>query len=223
MIKTVPDFFYEQKIWNENQLVIGIDEVGRGCLAGPVYVGAVCYPHPSTSTINWETLSTIGINDSKKLSQKKREELSPFIQNSALAYAIGSSDVSMINSYGIVYAVQHAIYKAVEDISTKLKNKKVHLLLDAFELKKINDLQITGQTAIIKGDSKSISIASASIIAKVARDEMMNEISQQIPEYKWDHNKGYGTQDHRDAIKKYGKHPQHRDLFLRKILSDHTR
>jgi ribonuclease HII len=214
MNKRLPTFEYETPLWKQKYLVIGIDEVGRGALAGPVGVGAVCFD-PS----KFKLLQNLGINDSKKLSAPKREKLSEEIKNSVLAYSVQFSPVTVIDSEGIVSAVNAAIRVAVEEIQINLATKLTfHLLLDAFELPNVIGKSITGQTAIVKGDAKSISIAAASILAKVQRDSDMIQLSESYRPYDWAQNKGYGTLYHLNAIKLHGPTSHHRKLYIRNVL-----
>lgn len=181
--------------------IAGIDEVGRGCLAGPVMTAAVILP--KDCIIQY-------INDSKKLSPSKREAISAEIKNKALDIGIGMIDSVTIDKINILQAT----YKSMQESVKNLKLKPDIILVDALTIPKIEIEQLS----IIKGDSKSISIAAASIIAKVTRDKLMYDCSKIYPEYGFDKNKGYGTDDHIKAIKKYGLCPIHRQTFLRNIL-----
>lgn len=219
---TLPTFEFEEKLWDENYLVIGVDEVGRGALAGPVYVGAVVYSQRIYKREK-NKFTQLGINDSKQLTIKKREQLSDEISRLSLNHSVGFSTVANINKYGIVKSVQQALRSAVNDLLTSVeKNQKVFLLIDAFTCPYVKNIGLNNQLGIIKGDCKSISIASASIIAKVARDAHMKELAEAYPLYGWEENVGYGTLKHREAIIKYGKTKYHRDLYLRKITSNNT-
>lgn len=197
--KIKPTFNYELIHWNNGlQFVAGVDEVGRGCFAGPVVAGAVILPAHFSKTDK--------INDSKKLSAKVRKELSEIIKEYALAYAIAEISVSVINKVGIGKAAQMAFAKAVSD----LKKAPEHILIDAFP---IESIALHVQTPIIKGDSLSISIAAASIIAKVYRDELMETLHPQYEAYDFATNKGYGTKKHREAIGMHGLSDIHRTSF----------
>lgn len=201
----------EKQLWEQDFHIIGIDEVGRGPLAGPVTVGGVCF-----SSKDSDKLLTLGIRDSKKLPEHKRLELSKIIASKASAYSVVSSDVEHINTYGIVNAIQTATRQVVGNILTSLKNPKpIFLLLDYMSFFDIPSIQKEHMKFIVKGDSISVSIASASIIAKVYRDNYMSELSEKFPAYSWNKNKGYATADHREAIKKYNISPFHRLLFVR--------
>ncbi|MRZ81002.1 ribonuclease HII [Paeniclostridium sordellii] len=179
----------------------GIDEAGRGPLAGPV-VAAVVVFKPGTKIE--------GINDSKKLSEAKRDELFEIIKEEALDYGIGIVQKDEIDEYNILNATYMAMKKAVNC----LKQKPDYLLVDAAH---IPDVDIE-QKSIIKGDSKSISIAAASILAKVTRDSIMYEYDKMYPEYGFASHKGYGTDQHYKAIREHGITSIHRRSFLKNIL-----
>jgi ribonuclease HII len=213
---TFPDFSYEKSLWQENFQVIGVDEVGRGCLAGPVYAAAFCVPLTHTLTFLQE-LESLGINDSKKLTAPKREMIAKHLQTLPVHFAIGSSNVTAINTHGIVKATNQAMAQAILKVIEKLKTTNAHILADGPQILH-PDLEMFKQTPLIKGDSLSLSIAAASILAKVARDKYMTELSQQYPHYFWHENKGYGTLTHRQAILNHGVSNHHRTLFVRNIL-----
>ena len=181
--------------------ICGIDEVGRGCLFGPVTAAAVIMP---LSFNNNEKNIIEGIEDSKKILPKTREELSKKIIEKSIAYSIYSVSEKIIDEINILNATKLAMIKAVEN----LKIKPDILFIDALEL----DIDIK-QISIIKGDSKSYSIGCASILAKVSRDEMMNNLPEEYQKYKISKNKGYGTKEHLEAIKKYGPSDKHRFTF----------
>ena len=198
--------------------IAGIDEVGRGPLAGPVYAACVVLPE------NWDVP---GINDSKKLSAKKREELSKVIKEKALAYGIGIADAAEIDDINILEATKNAMRRAVIACNDMLaSNAHAHetcsdtqatpkidmLLIDAVKL----DIDIESES-IIKGDEKSLSIAAASIVAKVARDDYMTEMDSVYPGYDFAGNKGYGTARHYEGLRTIGYTPIHRRTFLRKF------
>ena len=191
----------ETDLWSKNiNNICGIDEVGRGCLAGPVYSAAVVLDQNT----NFEYKDFNQINDSKKLSEKKREKLFDYIIDIS-KFGIGICTVEEIDHLGIQQAVKVSMIRAVES----LEIQPDHLLIDNMKL----DLDIP-QTSIIKGDQISKSISSASIIAKVSRDNLMkNQISNNFPMYKFEKNKGYGTKEHMDAIKTFGITKQHRKSF----------
>ncbi|MED5255161.1 MAG: ribonuclease HII [Chloroflexota bacterium] len=191
----------ETDLWSKNiNNICGIDEVGRGCLAGPVYSAAVVLDQKT----NFGSKDFNQINDSKKLSEKKREKLFDYIIDIS-KFGIGICTVEEIDHLGIQQAVKVSMIRAVES----LEIQPDHLLIDNMKL----DLDIP-QTSIIKGDQISKSISSASIIAKVSRDNLMkNQISNNYPMYKFEKNKGYGTKEHMDAIKTFGITKQHRKSF----------
>ena len=194
-----PTFEFETKLWEQGlSHIAGIDEVGRGCFAGPVVAAAVILP----STFN----ATDKINDSKKLSPKVRKELAEIIKKHATAYSIAEVSVPVINELGIGKATQQAFRMAVSN----LEIAPDHILMDAFL---IDDIAPTVQTPIIHGDQLSISIAAASIIAKVFRDELMEKLHEQYEVYDFFTNKGYGTKKHRDAIGIHGLCDLHRTSF----------
>ena len=178
--------------------ICGIDEVGRGPLAGPVYTAAVILPADN---------KLLYVNDSKKLSEKKREELYDEIMNTALAVGIGCNSPERIDEINILQATYEAMAMAVNN----LKIKPDVLLIDAVHIPQLESFK---QVSIIKGDAKSISIAAASIVAKVTRDRLMAEYAKEYPEYGFEHNKGYGSADHIAALKKYGPCPLHRRSFI---------
>lgn len=182
-------------------MVCGIDEVGRGPLAGPVMAAAVILP---------KDCDILYINDSKKLSEKKREELYDVIMDQAIAAAVGSASVERIDEINILQAT----YEAMRDAISKLKISPDILLNDAVTIPDVNIRQVP----IIKGDAKSISIGAASIIAKVSRDRLMLQYDSVFPEYGFASNKGYGSAKHIEAIKKYGPCPIHRKTFIGNFL-----
>lgn len=192
--------FYEKKYAAYGNIG-GVDEVGRGPLAGPVVAGAVILP---------KDCRILYINDSKKLSAKRREELYDEIAKEAVAVAIGMADEKRIDEINILQAT----YEAMKEAIGKLAVPADCLLIDAVT---IPDLLVP-QVPIIKGDAKSQSIAAASIIAKVYRDRMMDEFDLLYPEYGFASNKGYGTAAHIAAIRKYGPCPIHRMSFIGKFI-----
>ncbi len=200
-IERIENLCQYEKEYSQYDFICGIDEVGRGPLAGPVVAGAVVLPKGSR---------ILYINDSKKLSAKKREELFDIIKEEALDYGIGIVDNEEIDEYNILNATYMAMNKALN----ALKKKPDYLLLDAVT---IPDLDIK-QFPIIKGDAKSISIAGASILAKVTRDRLMYKYDEIYPQYGFKHHKGYGTKEHYEAIEKYGITPIHRKSFLKNVL-----
>ena len=187
---------YERKYSNYTY-ICGIDEVGRGPLAGPVVAGAVILP---------KDCDILYINDSKKLSEKKREELYDIIMEKAVATGIGYASVDRIDEINILQATFEAMREAI----SKLELTPDILLNDAVTIPQVDIKQVP----IIKGDAKSISIGAASIIAKVTRDRLMVDYDTVFPEYGFASNKGYGSAQHIEAIKKYGPCPIHRRTFI---------
>ena len=180
--------------------ICGVDEAGRGPLAGPVCAAAVILP--PTTIID-------GVNDSKKLTEKKREALFDVIKATAVSYSIAYASVEEIESINILNATMLAMKRAVEGLDVKAD----YAMIDG---NKMPPLDIDGET-IVKGDAKSMSIACASIIAKVSRDRLLYDYAKEYPQYHFDKHKGYGTAAHREAIIKYGPCPYHRMSFLKKI------
>lgn len=183
--------------------VCGVDEAGRGPLAGPVCAAAVIFP---------EGLVIDGIDDSKKLSEKKREKMFDIIKKEAIAYSVKWASVDEIESINILNAALLAMKRAIEG----LKIPADFALIDG---NKTPDISIPC-VSIVKGDALSQSIGAASILAKVSRDRLMLELAEKYPEYHFEKHKGYGTKLHRDALLKYGPCEIHRPSFLKKILGE---
>ena len=190
-----------EKQYKDYGYICGIDEVGRGPLAGPVVAGAVILPKGKR---------ILYVNDSKKLSEKKRDELFDVIKEEALSYGIGIVSPERIDEINILQAT----YEAMRDAVSQLSVQPDLLLNDAVTIPGIDIKQIP----IIKGDAKSLSIASASILAKVTRDRLMTEYDSLYPEYGFAKHKGYGTKVHIEAIKKYGPCPIHRRTFIKNFI-----
>ena len=187
---------YEKELYVQGiNLIAGVDEVGRGPLAGPVVAAAVILP---------KNCKIKGLNDSKKIPKKKHQEIFQAVKDNALAIAIGIMDNQIIDQVNIYEATKLAMKEAI----LQLDPQPEHLLIDAMEL----DLPIS-QTSIIKGDANSLSIAAASIIAKVTRDELMAKYDQEFPGYDFAQNAGYGTAKHLEGLKKYGVTTIHRTSF----------
>lgn len=194
---------YEKRLKiNGCHVIAGLDEAGRGPLAGPVVAAAV---------VLGDEFDVLGIDDSKKLSETQRETLYKEIISHSQAYGIGTASVEEIDELNILNATKLAMKRAIINLGVKPD----HLLIDALELDGIN----AGQTAIIKGDQKSLSIAAASILAKVTRDKMVVEISKTYPMYGFEHHKGYGTKEHCQAILQYGPTELHRKAFIRNLMA----
>lgn len=185
------------------KFIAGVDEAGRGPLAGPVYAAAV---------ILKEGAVIDGINDSKKLTEKKREELFDIIIENSVSYAIASVDEKVIDEVNIL----NATHMAMNDAVGKLKQKADFVLIDGNSIKNMN----TPHETVVKGDAKSISIAAASILAKVSRDRYITEMAEKYPQYGFEKHKGYGTKAHNEAILEHGPSPIHRKTFLKKLLGD---
>ncbi|MBI4990675.1 ribonuclease HII [Candidatus Gottesmanbacteria bacterium] len=249
----MPDLKYEKKYWKQGyQLVVGIDEVGRGAFAGPVAAAAAAlriqnsprftkimhvhkYGESEKKKLDEliKYVLTFGIDDSKKLSPKRRKELAKVIKK-YFCYGIGQASVAEINRLGIVKATERAMRRAIKQLIAQNPKSKIpsskqiqnpnfqnpkqtaFVLVDAFHVKYIPGVGLKNQKGIIHGDSKSISIASASILAKVYRDNLMQKLSLKYRKYHWEENKGYGTEKHREAIKRYGITRHHRQKFVEK-------
>ncbi|HHZ05750.1 MAG TPA: ribonuclease HII [Clostridiales bacterium] len=194
---------YEKDVQTQGFLhICGVDEAGRGPLAGPVCAAAVILP--SNTIID-------GVNDSKKLSEKKREALFDVITETALTYCVAFGTVDEIEEYNILNATMLTMKRAVEG----LKLSADYALIDGNRLPLLD----IDAKAIVKGDATSMSIAAASILAKVSRDRLMLEMAKKYPQYSFEKHKGYGTKVHIEALKEYGPCPIHRKSFLKKILS----
>ena len=192
--------FEKKAIAKGYKAVCGVDEAGRGPLAGPVCAAAVILP---------EGVIIDGVNDSKKLSEKKREALFDVIREQSLAYSIAYATVAEIEEINILNAAMLAMKRAVEGLSVKAD----YAMIDGNRLPEID----IDSECIVKGDAKSMSIACASILAKVSRDRLLYKYAEEYPMYGFDKHKGYGTAAHREAILKYGPCPYHRKSFLKKL------
>lgn len=192
---------YEHEFWNEGiNVIAGVDEVGRGPLAGPVVTCAVVLPHD---------FDVYEVNDSKQLSEKKRYELADQIKAKSIDYSYGIADNKLIDDINIYEATRVAMKEAV----LGLKELPQEIIVDAMQI----DVDIQ-QLKLIKGDAKSASVSAASILAKTYRDDLMKQYDKQYPEYDFVNNAGYGTKKHLDALHKYGATPIHRRSF--KPVSD---
>ena len=185
------------------RIICGVDEAGRGPLAGPVCAAAVILP---------PNAEIPGLNDSKKLTDKRRRELFPIIKEQAIAYGIGLASHEEIDQINILQAT----YLAMERALAQLSIKPELALIDGNRAK---DFGIPVQT-VVKGDSLSASIAAASILAKVTRDDLMTQVAEEYPEYQFDIHKGYGTKAHYEALTAYGPSPVHRMTFLKKFYGE---
>ena len=195
----IEDSFYDQGL----QVICGVDEAGRGPLAGPVCAAAVILPRG---------LEIPGLNDSKKLSDKRRRELFPQIQKQALAFGIGFASEKEIDDINILQAT----FLAMERALAQLPVKPELVLIDGNREK---DFGIPVKT-VVKGDSLSANIAAASILAKVSRDDVMLEMAREYPQYGFEIHKGYGTKAHYDALRQFGSSPIHRQTFLKKFYGE---
>lgn len=179
---------------HENLVEAGCDEAGRGCLAGAVYAAAVILPHDFRNEL---------LNDSKQLTEKQRYALREVVEREALAWAVGVVIPEEIDRINILNASFLAMHRAVD----QLKLRPEHLLIDGNRFKKYQDVP---HTTVVKGDGKYMAIAAASVLAKTYRDDYMNRLAEEYPQYDWDSNKGYPTKKHREAIRLYGTTPYHR-------------
>lgn len=177
-----------------NLVEAGCDEAGRGCLAGAVYAAAVILPHDFRNEL---------LNDSKQLTEKQRYALREVVEREALAWAVGVVTPEEIDRINILNASFLAMHRAVD----QLKLRPEHLLIDGNRFKKYQDVP---HTTVVKGDGKYMAIAAASVLAKTYRDDYMNRLAEEYPQYDWDSNKGYPTKKHREAIRLYGTTPYHR-------------
>ena len=199
----MPDYLIEKEIIESGKkIVAGVDEAGRGPLAGPVCAAAVILP---------VDLEIEGLNDSKKLSEKKREKLYDIIIDKAVAYDIQLVDNEVIDEINILQATMLAMTNAVNSLSVKPD----FVIIDGNRLPE--QLEIPAK-AVVKGDAKSMSIAAASILAKVTRDRLMLELAKEYPEYEFERHKGYGTQLHCEKLREFGPCKIHRKTFIKKIL-----
>jgi len=189
---------HEKSLWESGkEYIAGVDEVGRGPLAGPVVTAAVILP---------KDFKLLGVDDSKKLTPKKRDELFDQIKEAAICYAIGRRESDRIDEINILEATKEAMLDAINNLNVKPD----HVLIDAVTLKNLS----VPQTALIHGDAISVSIAAASILAKVTRDREMVEMAQKYPGYAFESNKGYGTKAHYEGLANLGPCPIHRKTFL---------
>lgn len=189
-------YSYERELINKGiTLIAGVDEVGRGPLVGPVVTAAVILP------VNYKLE---GLTDSKKLSEKKRDKFYDIIMQDAISVSVGMKDNKVIDEVNIYEATKLAMMEAINKLSVKPE----HVLIDAMPL----DIAID-HTSIIKGDAKSLSIAAASVIAKVTRDRMMYELDKKYPMYNYKKNKGYPTKEHVEALNKYGITDEYRKTY----------
>jgi len=186
-----------KKFYLENTIEVGTDEAGRGCLAGPVVAAAVILPADFEHPL---------LNDSKQLTEKQRELLRPFIEENALAFGVAFISEAIIDKINILQASILGMHKSIE----KLSITPEHIIVDGNKFKSYKNIQ---HTTVIKGDAKFMSIAAASVLAKTYRDEFMQKIDLEFPDYAWEKNKGYPTKQHRNAIREFGVTKYHRKTF----------
>lgn len=183
--------------YSELEFECGTDEAGRGCLAGPVTAAAIILPEDFQLNL---------LNDSKQLSEKVREKLKPLIEEKAISFSVTNLEPKIIDEINIL----NASIKAMQECIVKLNPTPLYIIVDGNRFKPINNIPYS---TIVKGDSKYMSIAAASVLAKTYRDEYMNKIHEEFPMYNWKKNKGYPTEEHREAIRKYGTTKYHRMSF----------
>lgn len=224
---TRPTFDEEKKLWKKGYTVIGIDEVGRGAFAGPVVAAAVVFSirHPEALAKGSHEIllgqlthqnDNIIIDDSKRLNPKQRRDAAIWIKKNCLSFSVAEVGLSTINKHGIGIATQIAFRKTLNLLrfdDSNHRSKKRFVLIDGFHVKYLKGFGLKNQKAIIKGDQKSISIAAASVIAKVYRDNLMIKLHKRYPLYGFAKHKGYGTKKHQEAIKKLGLSKLHRTSF----------
>jgi len=231
-----PNFLYERKLWKRGfKLVAGADEVGRGCFAGSVV--AACVVFDKNPFLKAGIPNNVIINDSKKLTPGKREIADDWIRKNAKMYGVGEVSTSVINRVGMAKATKMAFRKAVADANLRAKKRIEYLLIDAFYIPYIRGIPIGKKTArkdhklrdrnarqraIVGGDEKIISIAAASIVAKVYRDSLMKKMGSRAryKKYDWINNKGYASKKHQKAILKYGITGYHRKQFVDTFLKN---
>lgn len=217
--------------------VAGIDEVGRGCFAGPVVAGCVVF---SPQLLQGEPLkNSVKIDDSKKLTERQRERAGEWIKSNALSWGVGEVSAASINRLGLAKATNKAFRAAVIDANKMLKERIEYLLIDAFYIPYTRELPMrrkaarknnslrdgkARQRAIVNGDEKAISIAAASIIAKVYRDSLMRKLGNRAgyAKYDWENNKGYASIKHQEAILKFGVTRHHRKQFIDTFLKNRS-
>lgn len=213
--------YLQVRFTNDTKMEAGVDEAGRGCLWGPLYAAAVIWPREEDWLEEHKELAP-KIKDSKKISAKKRKQIAEQIKASAIDYGIGSVSAQEIDQVGMTYANRLAFQRALEGLSVPVER----VLLDGclpLKEEQLEMLKIEQQETIVEGDGTYLPIAAASILAKEGRDSVVEEWVSKEPELQTVYNigscKGYGTEKHRNAIKEKGMHPEHRRLFLRKLLN----
>lgn len=232
--KKLPTFWYERRLWRRGyKLVVGLDEVGRGAWAGPLVVGAAAFLPRRNGSLR--SLESSGIDDSKRVLPERRVVLSRMIKKEALVWSVAEVSVGEINRLGMGKATQKGFRRAVKLVREKISKGVDYVLVDAFYVSRLaglprtrtsksnqrkGALRVLGgkgrQLAIVEGDRKSISIAAASIVAKVYRDGLMQKMADKYTKYGWKENVGYGTARHKKAIEAYGVTKWHRKKFVEK-------
>lgn len=207
-------FQHENELWQRGYIVIGVDEAGRGAFAGPIVAASCAFSSEIVKNISMDVI----VNDSKLLSSKQREHAFLWIKKHCLKYSISMVGVTTINKIGIAKANIIALRRVTVQLINQLNRQKIFVLSDYYHIPSLLSIRKNCQRAIIHGDRLSFSIAAASIIAKVARDRLMKKLAENYHHYHWHQNKGYGTLQHRQAIKKFGKTALHRELFIRNYL-----
>jgi ribonuclease HII len=228
-----PNFSFEKRLWKKGfQFVAGIDEVGRGCFAGPVVAAAVVFKETMSDGLKGK------INDSKKLKPRQRKISSEWIRENAIIWGIGEASVAEINRVGIGKATSSAFRRAVSNANKRPQDRVDYLLIDAFYVPYIGGYPMrykkarrnnklkdshSRQLAVVNGDEKAFSISAASIVAKVYRDNLMKKLSrrERYKVYKWGKNKGYATKEHQTAIRQHGITRLHRKQFVETFLNNH--
>ncbi len=207
LIPPYPTLDFEKAQWQRGcQTVAGLDEAGRGALAGPLYAAAVVLPFDDTDLEK----VLLGVRDSKQMTAFEREQMAPIIKSVAIEFAVAWVEPAEIDSLGMAKAGRLVFQRAI----SALKQPPIHLLIDYFKLPEV-EIQ---QTSLVKGDQRSLSIACASVLAKQARDQRMLEVSAEYPGYSFAQNKGYGSPEHLQAIDKLGLCPLHRHSFCDHLL-----
>lgn len=212
----IVDMVIDEKVWGESPdtIIIGVDEVGRGALAGPI-VGCACAFSLKFHNY-WLKHPYIALRDSKLMTANQRSVSSAWLQDNHVPFARSEISAAEIDHYGIQEANRRVLTKSVEKLLEKLHDQNIVIVVDNMKL------HFPARHTVIstpRAESQSLAVASASILAKVYRDQLMEKLSITIPNYGWERNKGYGTTQHREAIKKSGATSEHRETFLSKIIS----
>jgi ribonuclease HII len=232
-----PNFYYEKRLWKKGfKYVAGLDEVGRGSFAGPIVAASVVFARKFQIPNDKLQKEKMKIDDSKKLTELQRQRADKWIKDNAVGWGVGRATVGEINRLGMAKAASSAFRRTVANANIRMHARVEYLLIDTFFVPYIRGLPMrhkkarknhklkdsnARQLAIINGDEKSFSIAAASIVAKVARDELMKNLGKKrkYKNYRWENNKGYGTNQHQEAILKDGATRHHRKQFVDTFLS----